>query len=159
MQPIAETIANPPAYRRREPSRSGQRRVQPHPARRTLHLYTLKNGNDSPWATLKLFSRALSQSHLPSIFEGEDVTGSLKLDLERDDPIKSIVLSVCSCQHIFLCSAEAIETDHRPNYYLIFRRVCLHEDFERLVVCLDGRSCIATVHQPRKIQRKTPWHL
>ncbi|TCD64993.1 hypothetical protein EIP91_003360 [Steccherinum ochraceum] len=39
-------------------------------------------------------SRAGSPSHLPSIFEGEDITGVVSLDLPREDSIKAITVTI-----------------------------------------------------------------
>ncbi|KAI0783254.1 hypothetical protein C8Q75DRAFT_836178 [Abortiporus biennis] len=58
--------------------------------RRTEHVYTLTTGTDKPWAILTVFSRARESSQLPSIFEDDELSGTFKLELEREDTIKSV---------------------------------------------------------------------
>jgi hypothetical protein len=52
------------------------------------------SGSKKAWATLKVNSRAHSLQQLPSLVEGDDIVGSFRLDLENDDPIHSIKISV-----------------------------------------------------------------
>ncbi|CAL1710189.1 unnamed protein product [Somion occarium] len=97
MESSRRTIPLPPAYgqflgqssNRRQTSHSGSVR-----SRRTEHSYTLTSSKNVPWVKLAVISRALSPSHLPSFFEGEDVTGSLSLMLDREESIKSISVSI-----------------------------------------------------------------
>lgn len=63
----------------------------------TEHIYSLTTSRDVAWAKLKVRSRARSPSHLPSFFEGEELSGEVHLDLEREDSIKSISVSVRTC--------------------------------------------------------------
>ncbi|KAH8102043.1 hypothetical protein BXZ70DRAFT_999481 [Cristinia sonorae] len=61
----------------------------------TEHHYTLSDARDPPWATLMVRSRAPLPTHLPSTFEGEDITGEILLDLTREDSsIKGVVVSI-----------------------------------------------------------------
>ncbi|KAJ7649992.1 hypothetical protein FB45DRAFT_6712 [Roridomyces roridus] len=51
-----------------------------------FHLTSM--GSKSPWATLKVLSR--SSGSVPTFLQGDKITGSLTLDLERPDNITSI---------------------------------------------------------------------
>lgn len=66
----------------------------PSTPRRTEHSYTLTSSKNVAWAKLAVSSRARSSNHLPSFFEGEDITGSVDLSLEREESIKAVTVSV-----------------------------------------------------------------
>lgn len=39
-------------------------------------------------------SRAISPGHLPSTFEGEEITGFVGLNLSREESVRAVVVSV-----------------------------------------------------------------
>lgn len=48
-----------------------------------------------PWAVFTLLANASLSTAIPTILEGSDITGSVKLDIgDKDDGIQSIVVSV-----------------------------------------------------------------
>ncbi|KAJ6520898.1 hypothetical protein DFH09DRAFT_1287349 [Mycena vulgaris] len=78
----------PPSYDNGLPVYS--RRVVPRRIM-TEHQYHLSSrGSKPPWATLKVLSRAPTPSHIPTFLEGDKITGSLTLDLERTDNITCV---------------------------------------------------------------------
>lgn len=93
----AQSRSRPPLYGGRLPSSQSHRGRSSSagpPAQWTEHYYTLSDARDPPWATLMVRSRAISPSHLPSTFEGEDITGMVSLNLPREETIKAVVVSV-----------------------------------------------------------------
>lgn len=89
-----------------------------HGSQWTEHHYTLSDARDPPWATLMVRSRASSPSHLPSTFEGENITGTISLNLAREDSIKAVVVSVsCSVASSYRGNETDLTppSDYRPN--------------------------------------------
>lgn len=83
---------------------------------RTEHLYDLMNSKNKPWATLKLLSSAKSSNLLPTFFQGEDVTGSVVLNLQKEDPIQAVTVSV---------SCDSRATPFRfPVFCAIYQLLC-----------------------------------
>ncbi|KAJ7455217.1 hypothetical protein B0H11DRAFT_247815 [Mycena galericulata] len=63
------------------------------PPRRVLteHQYHLTSrGSKPPWATLKVLSRSPTASHLPTIFQGDKITGTFTFNLERAESITCV---------------------------------------------------------------------
>ncbi|KAL4249707.1 hypothetical protein ABKN59_006108 [Abortiporus biennis] len=93
---VEPTLASPTsAAPRYSPSRSPPPIYSSTHGGRKSHRYELKTKDDKSWATLKIRSRSSSStaSNVPNIFEGSPITGSLKLNLEREESIKSIHLT------------------------------------------------------------------
>ncbi|KAJ7476128.1 hypothetical protein FB451DRAFT_1245886 [Mycena latifolia] len=54
----------------------------------TEHQYHLTSrASKPPWATLKVISRSPTAAHIPIFLEGDKITGSFTVDLERSDSI------------------------------------------------------------------------
>lgn len=47
-----------------------------------------------PWAVLTMLADATLSGTIPTILEGSDVIGSVKLKLDKDDGIHSVIVSV-----------------------------------------------------------------
>lgn len=59
------------------------------------HRFAYYDSNNHPWAQLRLKSPALkSKSPLPTYRPGDDVTGSVDLDLRKEKMVKAIELTV-----------------------------------------------------------------
>jgi len=69
--------ANPPSYSHAQPEPIMRERVE--------HVYYLTNSKDKPLATLKFRSAARSPEHIPVIFEGDVITGTFELDVNKDN--------------------------------------------------------------------------
>jgi hypothetical protein len=89
-------LAGPAQYSTTElPPYTRQRDIHPLCHRELVdHIFTLANGRNKPWATLKLLSSATSPKHLPTYYQREPIVGSLALSLEKEDPILSVSVSV-----------------------------------------------------------------
>jgi len=80
-----------PAYRRRSPT---LRPLTAPSSPRTEHVFELSNKKKGTWAKLKLLSGARSPKQLPIYFEGENITGTIELDLTIPDAIHCIYVLV-----------------------------------------------------------------
>jgi len=92
---VSASVSTPntelPAYTgRRTPSSPRTTRRRPLS---TEHVFQLLN-TESPWATLNILSNARSATQLPSFTEGDNIAGSLSLDLRNVETVHSIVISV-----------------------------------------------------------------
>jgi hypothetical protein len=47
-------------------------------------VYNLMNNKDQPWATLKFHSAARHPDHVPVLFEGDAITGTLEINVNKD---------------------------------------------------------------------------
>lgn len=56
-------------------------------------VFTLDNSKGKPWAFLKINSRGSSQS-APNFFEGDLITGTVELDLDKAETFSAIILEV-----------------------------------------------------------------
>lgn len=79
----ANREADPPSYSHPRPERTANRQ-------RAEHVYHLTNSKSKPWATLKFKSAARCPEHVPILFEGDVITGTLELDANKDH-----VLEIC----------------------------------------------------------------
>ncbi len=61
----------------------------------THHRYELYTNKRKAWATLVLQSRAISADRIPLFWQGDNITGSLTLDIDKEDSIKMIKITVC----------------------------------------------------------------
>ncbi len=80
-----------PAYSPPESPREHSRA----PRELTVHTYELMNSKKRPWVVLKVVDKAASSAHLPHIYEGEPIEGTVDLNLEKDVQIKSVSIAVC----------------------------------------------------------------
>ncbi|EIW53242.1 uncharacterized protein TRAVEDRAFT_134054 [Trametes versicolor FP-101664 SS1] len=80
-----------PQYERsplaRSSTSSASRGVRP-PTEHLYHRFTSSKGQ--PWLTLKVASKAPASSYLPAFYQGEAITGSVVLCLDREETIKSV---------------------------------------------------------------------
>ncbi|KAH9925011.1 uncharacterized protein BXZ73DRAFT_50171 [Epithele typhae] len=60
----------------------------------TTHSYHLTDSKNRPWLTLSVLSNVSTPHHLPSFTEGDTIRGSVVLDREKEDGIKSISVKV-----------------------------------------------------------------
>ncbi|KAK0223390.1 hypothetical protein IW262DRAFT_1366409 [Armillaria fumosa] len=60
----------------------------------THHRYEIYTSNRKAWSTLALRSRAISADRIPLFWQGDDIAGSLTLDIEKDDSIKMIKITM-----------------------------------------------------------------
>jgi hypothetical protein len=75
----------PPSYTHTRP--------EPTTAReRTEHVYHLTNGKNKPTANLKFQSAARCPEHVPIIFEGEAITGTFDLDVNKDHILDIVIV-------------------------------------------------------------------
>jgi hypothetical protein len=78
---------DPPSYSHARPERTASRQ-------RAEHAYHLTNSKNKPWATLKFQSAARCPEHVPILFEGDVITGTLELDVQKDHVLEiSIVVT------------------------------------------------------------------
>lgn len=84
-----------PQYERsplaRSSTSSASRGVRP-PTEHLYHRFTSSKGQ--PWLTLKVASKAPASSYLPAFYQGEAITGSVVLCLDREETIKSVSVQV-----------------------------------------------------------------
>ena len=81
-----------PAYSRRT-RRHGHREHREQP-QRAHHVFELTGTRGRPWATLQLNSSARATAKIPTFFEDEPIVGSVDLDLDNQDPIQSVTVTV-----------------------------------------------------------------
>jgi hypothetical protein len=87
--PIYETNRDidPPLYRHtRLESTSTRERAE--------HVYNLMNSKDQPWATLKFRSAARYPDHAPVLFEGDAITGTLEINVNKDHILEIVIVVV-----------------------------------------------------------------
>ncbi|KAI0658076.1 hypothetical protein C8Q70DRAFT_996338 [Cubamyces menziesii] len=60
----------------------------------TEHCYHLVTSKGQPWLTLKVFSKAPAPNYLPAFYQGETITGYVKLTLETGEAIKSVSIQI-----------------------------------------------------------------
>ncbi|KAK0480075.1 hypothetical protein IW261DRAFT_110475 [Armillaria novae-zelandiae] len=60
----------------------------------THHRYEIYTSNRKAWATLALQSRAISADRIPLFWQGDNIAGSLTLDIEKEDSIKMIKITM-----------------------------------------------------------------
>ena len=91
-----EDISEPPPY----PQDAGVEPEDLSPTRgyRDLvtHSVSLKDRHGREYATLNVASCARSPDHMPILYEGELLKGSLDLDLVQETYVKSVTISVSS---------------------------------------------------------------
>lgn len=87
----------PPSY---QPSPQTQRRTSSstgillQDVQWTTHSFDFVDAKNKPWAYLKVRSRANAPGKLPMFFDGDDIAGSLDLDLAKPEKIHSIAVQV-----------------------------------------------------------------
>lgn len=107
MNDTASVSSGPPSYPSSLSARSDAdlppyspplRRSRTAPASRAPieHKYELLSGNRRAWATLKVENRSRSVQQMPTFAEGDNVKGSLVLDLKKSEGFKSITVVVCT---------------------------------------------------------------
>ncbi|KAF7312490.1 hypothetical protein MIND_00262700 [Mycena indigotica] len=86
----SESVTSLPAYS------AQQHRPRTASAARepTEHLFELKDKKQRAWATLKLNSSARSSSSLPTFLEGENLQGSVSLDLSHRENILGVTIQI-----------------------------------------------------------------
>jgi hypothetical protein len=57
-------------------------------------VFSLQNSKGNPWALLKVLSRAGQTAQVPSFLEGEDITGTVELKLEKTEHIQAVTIEV-----------------------------------------------------------------
>lgn len=83
-----------PQYERSPMARSSNSSTSRGARPPTEHLYHLTSSKSRPWLTLKVTSKAPASSYLPAFYQGEAITGSVVLCLDREEPIKSVSVQV-----------------------------------------------------------------
>jgi len=78
----------PPGYQGGGPSRS----VSTRPLREVIS--TLNTSKGKPWALLKVMSRVGKASEVPAFVEGEPITGTVELNLDKSDHIQAVTIEV-----------------------------------------------------------------
>lgn len=79
-----------PAYTRRPTSRSTiQSRHEP-----TEFTYDLRTTKERPWVSMTVLGNKNLSKRIPSIMEGTDITGSVKLSLEKEKSVNAVNISV-----------------------------------------------------------------
>jgi hypothetical protein len=82
-----------PAYTKRV--RRPRRAVEtPEPAKTDHTFHLLGSKTNKPWATLKVNSSARHGQHIPTFFEDEPIVGCVDLDLEKEDAIQTVTVTV-----------------------------------------------------------------
>lgn len=86
-----------PAYSRRNARRASAHPAISHisaPRDRCQHSYELMNSKNRSWAKLTLDSSARSSQQIPTFFEDDPIAGSVVLNLDKEDSITAISISV-----------------------------------------------------------------
>ncbi|KAF8508226.1 hypothetical protein JB92DRAFT_3145108 [Gautieria morchelliformis] len=60
----------------------------------TERVYTLETGENRPWAFLKVKSRGTKPTSISRFFQGEPITGTVELSLEKTDHIRAVTVEV-----------------------------------------------------------------
>ncbi|KAF8527348.1 hypothetical protein JB92DRAFT_2698783 [Gautieria morchelliformis] len=58
----------------------------------TERVYTLETGKNQPWALLKVKSRGTNPTTIPRFIQGEQITGTVELSLEKTDHIQAVTI-------------------------------------------------------------------
>jgi hypothetical protein len=93
VQPISPETEHLPAYSRRS-RRASRLHVRTTPPQKTNHVFELSNSKNRPWATLSVQSCARSTQQMPTFFEDEPIAGTVALNLEKEDSITAVTVSV-----------------------------------------------------------------
>lgn len=103
---MAENMDCPPPFTASNiapPSYEGQSFEIPSGSRPLNELvFTLDTSKGKPWALLKVYSRGNKSSKVPTFMEGEVITGTVELLLDKVEHIQSVTVEVCSCIMFFL---------------------------------------------------------
>jgi hypothetical protein len=59
---------------------------------RAEHTYHLVDSQKKPWATLKFQSAARYPDHVPVLFEGNAVTGTFEMDVNKDNIVEIVIV-------------------------------------------------------------------
>lgn len=87
---VSQSVTSLPAYTARDrPSTAGAVREL------TEHVFEIKDKKKKVWATLKLRSTARAPTSLPTFLEGDNITGSVTLDLPHSEKILGVSILVC----------------------------------------------------------------
>jgi hypothetical protein len=78
------------------PSYSRARSSETVSRKRTEHVYHLMNSSNKPWATLKVQSAARSPGNVPVYFQGDVITGTFELDVNKDHILEIAIIVRCS---------------------------------------------------------------
>ncbi|KAJ7244041.1 hypothetical protein C8J57DRAFT_1365286 [Mycena rebaudengoi] len=89
LPPLSAAHAFLPPYSAREVQRSGAAS-----RRSTEHLFDLKDKKKKTWATLKLLSSAPNSATLPVFLEGDQIVGSLTLDIPSGENILGVTVFI-----------------------------------------------------------------
>lgn len=73
---------------------SGGARYPNNHRRRQSHVLSIEDAEQIPWATLRVSSFAPSIKSLPVYFEGQPVTGEVRIDPQKLESIKSVTVLV-----------------------------------------------------------------
>ena len=71
-------------------------------ALRTEHTFSLNTVKGNPWISLHVTSRAPSPKTLPVFRDGDEIVGSVKINLDKPESCKGITIAVRQCSHLFL---------------------------------------------------------
>ena len=63
-------------------------------ASRTKHSYSRETGKGKPWLTLNVTSRAVSPKVLPVFRDDDEISGEVKIDLDKPESYKGITVNV-----------------------------------------------------------------
>ncbi|KLO08938.1 hypothetical protein SCHPADRAFT_931505 [Schizopora paradoxa] len=63
-------------------------------ASRTEHTYSLNNSKGKPWLTLVIKSRAPSSKALPVFYEGDVISGTVSVSLDKPESSKGVTIAV-----------------------------------------------------------------
>lgn len=61
---------------------------------RVEHVYSLNLTKGKPWLSLRMTSRAPSPKALPVFAEGDEISGTVEIDLEKPESSKGITIEV-----------------------------------------------------------------
>ena len=74
-------------------------------ASRTEHTYSLNNSKGKPWLTLVIKSRAPSPKALPVFYEGDVISGTVSVSLDKPESSKGVTIAVSLFVNIVYHSA------------------------------------------------------
>lgn len=58
------------------------------------HVYSLNNSKDKPWVILKVNSWSPSAKSLPMFLDGDIITGSVEISLDKPESAKGVTIGV-----------------------------------------------------------------
>ena len=70
------------------------------------HTYYLTNKQGDVWVELNVRSKAPSPNSLPRLFEGEPVSGWVKLNLSEETVMKSVTVTVSVFPNIHILNVD-----------------------------------------------------